>query len=30
MSKDIRRKLTVDRSMNIDTYLHKLLVQIKH
>lgn len=30
MSKGIRRKLAVDRSMNIDTYLHKLLVQIEH
>lgn len=30
ISKGIRRKLAVDRSMNIDTYLHKLLVQIEH
>lgn len=28
MSTGIRRKLSVDRSMNVDTYLHKLLVQI--
>lgn len=29
MSKGIRRKLAVDRSMNIDTYLHKLLVEVE-
>lgn len=29
LSKCIRKKLSVDRSMNIDTYLHKLLVQIE-